>query len=213
MSWRYRGRVNSTVRPLSWMQLKGRISEWNDKRGFGFVAPLHGTARVFVHISAFPPGAKRPETGEFINYSLGQDDRRRVCATKVSYAARESRAAVVRTNGGSATLIASFISGSFLLMVALLAVVGRLWWLVAFAYGVMSIAAYYTYKHDKQAAQAAAWRTNEWTLIVIGLLGGWPGALIARHRFRHKTSKFAFRLAYWLSVGLNVSGLVWLVTL
>ena len=119
----------------------------------------------------------------------------------------------VRTNVRSGTLIAGFVSGSFLLTVALLVVVGRLWWPVAFGYGAMSITAYYAYKRDKQAAQAGAWRTNEWTLIAIGLIGGWPGALIARHRFRHKTSKVAFQLAYWLSVALNLSGLAWLLAL
>ena len=36
-------------------------------------------------------------------------------------------------------------------------------------------------------------------------MGGWPGALVARHQFRHKTSKVVFRIGYWLSVGLNVA--------
>jgi uncharacterized membrane protein YsdA (DUF1294 family)/cold shock CspA family protein len=195
------------------MRFQGKVTEWDDTRGFGFIAPLHGNARVFIHISAFPAGSRRPGTGEFIDYSLGRDDRGRVCATKATYVARQSPGVAVRTDGGSAALIAGFVSGSFLLTIALLAVVGRLWWPVAFGYGAMSIAAYYAYKHDKQAAQVGAWRTNEWTLIAIALIGGWPGALIARHRFRHKTSKVSFQLAYWLSVGLNLSGLTWLLAL
>jgi uncharacterized membrane protein YsdA (DUF1294 family) len=93
----------------------------------------------------------------------------------------------------------------------LLTIVGSLWWPVICVYIVTSMAAYYAYKHDKEAAQVAARRTNEWTLITLGLIGGWPGALVARHRFRHKTKKIAFRVGYWLSVGLNVAALAWLV--
>jgi uncharacterized membrane protein YsdA (DUF1294 family)/cold shock CspA family protein len=193
------------------MQFKGKITEWDDMRGFGFIAPLNGNARVFVHISAFPAGSRRPGTGEFINYSVGQDDRGRVCATSATYVTQQSHRVAVHLYGRRAALIAGFVSGSFLTTVTLLAVVGRLWWPVAFGYGAMSIATYRAYKHDKQAAQAREWRTNEWELIVLGLIGGWPGGLIARHRFRHKTRKVTFQLAYWLSVVLNLSGLAWLL--
>ena len=99
----------------------------------------------------------------------------------------------------------------FIGSVALLASMGRLWWSTLVAYVVASIAAYFTYKHDKEAAQVGARRINEWTLIGLGLIGGWPGALVARHRFRHKTRKIAFRVAYWLSVALNVAALVWVI--
>lgn len=93
----------------------------------------------------------------------------------------------------------------------LLTIVGNLWWPVMCVYIVTSMATYYAYKHDKEAAQVGARRTNEWTLITLGLIGGWPGALVARHRFRHKTKKVAFRVGYWLTVGLNVAALAWLV--
>ena len=78
-------------------------------------------------------------------------------------------------------------------------------------YFVTSIATFYTYKGDKEAAQVSARRTPEGTLIVLGLIGGWPGALLAQHRFRHKTKKVTFQIEYWLSVGFNVAGLAWLI--
>jgi len=193
------------------MRIKGRITDWNDLRGFGFVLPLEGSKRVFVHVSAFPTGSRRPTDGEFVSYTLGTDERGRQCATQVTYAVTRATRSAVRTQALNAYLIAGCVAAVFLVVVALLAIVGLLWWPVACVYILTSIATYSAYKHDKEAAQVGARRTNEWTLITLGLIGGWPGGLVARHRFRHKTRKVAFRLGYWLSVAFNVAGLAWLI--
>ena len=49
---------------------------------------------------------------------------------------------------------------------------------------------------DKRRAIEGGWRIRESTLLGLALAGGWPGALWARRRFRHKTRKqpFASRL-------------------
>jgi uncharacterized membrane protein YsdA (DUF1294 family)/cold shock CspA family protein len=195
------------------MPVKGRITEWNDLRGFGFVSPLAGGKRVFFHVSACPTGSRRPTEGEFVSYTLGSDESGRQCATNVTYAVSRAMSSAVRTQGRNAYLIAGCVAAVFLGVVVLLAIVGVLWWPVACVYIVTSIAAYSAYKHDKEAAQVGGWRTNEWYLITLGLIGGWPGGLVARHRFQHKTSKIAFRVGYWLSVGLNVAALAWLIDL
>jgi cold shock CspA family protein len=54
------------------MPLTGTLSSWNDDRGFGFIAPTHGGAELFVHISAFPPDGSRPTVGEKLTYELGR---------------------------------------------------------------------------------------------------------------------------------------------
>ncbi|MFN3339314.1 MAG: cold-shock protein, partial [Dietzia sp.] len=38
---------------------QGVLEDWNDSRGFGFITPSSGGARVFAHVSAFPRG-RRP---------------------------------------------------------------------------------------------------------------------------------------------------------
>lgn len=193
------------------MRVQGKITGWNDLRGFGFVSPLEGGERVFVHVSAFPRGSRRPTDGEFVNYTLGTDEHDRLCATQVTYVVSRARRPAVRPQTRYANLIAGVLAAAFFGIIALLAVVGRLWWPVVCLYVIMSIVTYSEYNHDKRAAQAGARRTNEWTLITLGLMGGWPGALVARHRFRHKTRKLAFIIGFWLAVVFNVAGLAWLI--
>ncbi len=45
----------------------------------------------------------------------------------------------------------------------------------------------------------------ESTLLAFALVGGWPGALVARHVFRHKTRKQPFRTAFWVTVIVHCS--------
>ncbi|WP_345802260.1 DUF1294 domain-containing protein [Microbacterium sp. AZCO] len=85
------------------------------------------------------------------------------------------------------------------------------WWLPA-AYAVLSVVAFAAYALDKRAARRAAPRTSEQALLTLGLLGGWPGALVAQQVFRHKTRKRTFRRAFWTTVVVNVlalGALVW----
>ncbi|MCP3736358.1 DUF1294 domain-containing protein [Sphingomonas sp. RP10(2022)] len=46
--------------------------------------------------------------------------------------------------------------------------------------------------HDKARATSGGWRVRESTLLGLAALGGSPGALWARQRFRHKTRKQPF---------------------
>ena len=47
-----------------------------------------------------------------------------------------------------------------------------------------------------QKAQLGAWRTQESTLHMLALTGGWPGAALAQQIFRHKSSKKTFRRVF-----------------
>jgi uncharacterized membrane protein YsdA (DUF1294 family) len=76
-------------------------------------------------------------------------------------------------------------------------------------YLAASLAAGIAYGNDKFAAQSGAWRTPERTLHALALMGGWPGALVARRVFRHKSRKPSFRFAFWATVALNCGALVW----
>ncbi|MEC8233297.1 MAG: DUF1294 domain-containing protein, partial [Pseudomonadota bacterium] len=41
----------------------------------------------------------------------------------------------------------------------------------------------------------------------FGFIGGWPGALVAQHVFKHKRSKAEFMRVYWALVLLNLTAL------
>lgn len=80
------------------------------------------------------------------------------------------------------------------------------WWVPA-VYGAASLVTFAAYGIDKSAARRGAGRISEQTLLILGLVGGWPGALVAQQLFRHKTRKRSFRRVFWTTVGVNILAL------
>ncbi|WP_137844598.1 DUF1294 domain-containing protein [Microbacterium sp. 2FI] len=97
------------------------------------------------------------------------------------------------------TVLIVFVGG-FALAILIL---GLPWWMPAL-YVAMSVIAFATYGIDKAAARRGGQRVSEQTLLTLGLVCGWPGALVAQQLFRHKTRKRSFRRAFWRTVVLNV---------
>jgi len=189
------------------MRRVGRINGWKDDKGFGFVEPNGGGARAFVHIRAFEKRSRRPIEGDLISYHTMLDDRRRLNAVKVRLVTGESdespaRGSVFprRTAGFLALAACAFAAWS-----------GRLPIPVAALYFAMSVIAFGAYGLDKSAARKVRWRTQESTLHLLELLGGWPGALIAQGSFRHKTRKLSFQITFWFMVAINLGVLAWLL--
>ncbi len=70
----------------------------------------------------------------------------------------------------------------FVALVTAVAVIwGQVPWALVGVYAGMSVVGFMAYAFDKSAALANRWRTPESTLLLglLGLLGGWPGALVA----------------------------------
>lgn len=68
------------------------------------------------------------------------------------------------------------------------------------AYFGLSVIAFVRYGQDKARARRNQRRISERSLLMLGLAGGWPGALLAQKMFRHKTSQRAFQMAFWATV-------------
>ncbi|NNJ25496.1 hypothetical protein LzC2_15660 [Planctomycetes bacterium LzC2] len=76
----------------------------------------------------------------------------------------------------------------------------------------LSVVGFVLHGWDKWRATRNGRRVPETVLHIVELLGGWPGALIARHWFRHKTVKLSYRITFWLCVLTNaavVGGVLW----
>jgi uncharacterized membrane protein YsdA (DUF1294 family) len=93
---------------------------------------------------------------------------------------------------------------AFFLFLAAAATTQRLAWQILPAYLLLSLVGYGAYTMDKRAARLGQWRISETRLHVISLLGGWPGALLAQSRLRHKRGKPGFMLVFWCTVIANL---------
>jgi uncharacterized membrane protein YsdA (DUF1294 family)/cold shock CspA family protein len=194
------------------MRLKGIIVEWNDDRGFGFVEPAGGGPRAFCHISQFAVRSRRPSVGECITYQLSRDERGRPRAVQIQRPGTPAREpSRERASRSLSPWLAVSVSAIFLIVIAVLAVAGRLPWIVPFVYVVASVLAIFAYAFDKSAAMNRRWRTQETTLHLLALVGGWPGAWVSQLLFRHKTRKVSFVLVFLFSVLLNLAALTWVV--
>lgn len=186
------------------MESLGKITDWSDDRGLGFITPLHGQQRVFFHIRDYQQSGRRPERGELVKYVASRQDgrwkatlvERAVVSTKKTRPTKSWRIPA----STHFTLIAFYSFG-----LALAIVDHRLPIEFVFLVFGMSAIAYMAYAFDKQAAQKGLWRIPETTLHLIELLFGWPGALLAQLRLRHKTSKLSYRVEFWLMALTNLT--------
>lgn len=207
----------------------GRLEQWDDARGFGFVRPLASQAgadapRAFVHVKAIERAGRRPAEGDLVRYEIERDAQGRLNAVGVAFvnasamrelarsrvdaksAARDRReagrrAALLRRLA-TAAAVAVFVGGWLL---------GAWPGVVPLFYAALATVSFLAYRHDKVAAEHGRWRTPESTLHAIDLAGGWPGGLLAQQVLRHKSSKRSFQAVFWITVLLNCAAFAWLL--
>ena len=190
--------------------MKGALTTWNDDRGFGFVTPVVGGADVFVHISVFEPGSPRPVAGDKVDYLLEFSPDGKPRASQAWLHPQVDAPARVRRNTPpprSSRLGYVAILG-FGCIAFVIALIYPLPYWVALLYVGASLVTFIAYAADKRAAQTHTWRVQEASLLALGVVGGWPGAIIAQQVLRHKTLKSSFQWMFWISVVLNVIGFV-----
>jgi uncharacterized membrane protein YsdA (DUF1294 family)/cold shock CspA family protein len=190
------------------MRAKGKLTSWNDEKGFGFITPSTGGKQVFVHIKAFGNRNRRPEINQVVTYALSADKQGRPCAINATLAGDRLKETTERSTIPTLIIVAIL----FLVIVAVSVLVTRIHPLVLAIYISLSLFTFIIYAADKSAAKKGAWRTRENTLHLLSLAGGWPGALIAQQKLRHKSKKQSFQAVFWLTVLLNCGVFVWFLT-
>ena len=80
---------------------------------------------------------------------------------------------------------------------------------VLVVYAVMSVVTFASYWIDKRRAQRDRWRLSEATLHTMELCGGWPGAWMAQHALRHKSSKPRYQIVFWMIGTAHAAGWLW----
>ena len=155
------------------MRYQGKITDWKDDKGFGFVTPNGGGPKVFVHIKSFSNRQRRPVGNELITYELTSDARGRPQGVNIAFVGdRPSSPPTTAPGPGVGALIFAAV---FLAFVAGTVATGKLPFVVLIAYLMASCVAYLAYFFDKAAALKGQWRTSESTLHLFSLVGGWPG--------------------------------------
>ena len=190
------------------MRTKGKITSWNDEKGFGFIKPSSGDKQVFIHIKAFRNRSRRPELNQLVSYSLATDKHGRPYARKAILAGdRVSRKS--KSSNGLLSIAGAVV---FLVIVGVSVHLAKVPPLIFALYALVSLITFIMYAVDKSAASNGTWRTQESTLHLLSLVGGWPGALVAQAKLRHKSKKQSFRSTFWITVLLNCSAFAWLFT-
>jgi uncharacterized membrane protein YsdA (DUF1294 family)/cold shock CspA family protein len=202
---------------------QGIVKKWQEGRGFGFIETDAGES-VFFHASEFL-ASRRPTIGEPVVFTIGQDGQGRKHAKQVQELdfaqqkmARKNKQ--IRYRNQQKGVRAEFEAGQkrrlllsavFYAVLILLAAMNKLSWLVVGWYVVIGLMTYIIYAKDKAAAQSGEWRVPESTLHFLSVLGGWAGAMVAQTYLRHKSQKPEFRLTYYLTVLINLAGLLFIV--
>jgi uncharacterized membrane protein YsdA (DUF1294 family)/cold shock CspA family protein len=222
------------------MNKQGTVVRWNAARGFGFIRSPQMPAEVFFHANVFR-GAPVPQEGMAVHFDEVHVGGKGPRATMVFAQSPAPNRKPQRNDGGTpkANQVRGAPARSaaqrpvpprpdsqpqpfapLLLLLLMLGWAGlvlwgvwaqRLPWVAPPAIAGLNLLTFFIYWTDKYAAQQGRWRTQESTLHLLALAGGWPGAWFAQQMLRHKSRKQEFRAAYWGTVLLHCAGLAaWL---
>lgn len=159
-----------------------------------------------MHIRAFVSRSRRPANGMLITYEPVLDMNRRWRADNIKFANEREQRSPSHSATKSQPLILMF-GILFCISLWLAAWAGHIPLIVPSIYLAASVIAFIAYAVDKSAAQNNQWRTQESTLHLLGLVGGWPGALLAQQTLRHKSKKKEFQTVFWATVFINCMAL------
>ncbi|MDO4642169.1 MAG: DUF1294 domain-containing protein [Neisseria sp.] len=194
--------------------LKGQIVSWDESKGFGSIQSGIEGKEVFFHLKAFHYSNLKPKEGLQVSF---------YCNKPISDAKQQAVRVVLREDEewlycDQPQEVGSGIKwGQLMLCIPVAAVylywVSLLSWKLAAIYLVISLFAIMLYGYDKMVAKKNRLcakceqksRMPENILYLTGILGGWPGGLLAQSLFHHKTRKQQFIMMFWLIALVNAA--------
>ena len=202
------------------MRDQGRLVEWFDDKGYGFIQPNDPSkGRVFLHIKDFARQGPRPIMGCALEYEVQVDGQGRFKANRVSYlkaSQTQNKASFKKQNNPikqqSKLQPMQILCIIYIVFLAGLTITGLLNGMVLLFISVINAMTYWMYAQDKEAAQSNNRRVPENTLHTLSFLGGWPAAWLAQQRLRHKTQKQPFRKIYFCTIAFNILLILWLIS-
>ena len=200
------------------MRDQGRLVEWFDEKGYGFIQPNDASKdRVFLHIKDFARQGPRPIVGCALEYTVLLDGDGRYRAQQVTYL----KASQTKKNVSKPKLSKQpaqklkpmqIACIGYILALAVFTIAGLLSGMVLLFISIINAITYWMYAQDKEAALQGNRRVPEQTLHLLSFLGGWPTAWLAQEKLRHKTQKQPFRKIYFCTIALNILLILWLIS-
>jgi uncharacterized membrane protein YsdA (DUF1294 family)/cold shock CspA family protein len=211
------------------MKRQGQLVRWESARGFGFIRSPDISADVFVHLRDFLDRGVAPQVGMALRFEeihVGGKGPRAVAVEAVGATPRRaelpsaSRQPVSRTprpdvpprsDRRDTAPVRSTTLPFLVLAIGYAALVGygvsmsRIPMMALGLPVLASLLTFFMYGFDKHAAETGRWRTQESTLHLLALIGGWPGAWWAQRLFRHKWRKARFMTVYWATVVMHIA--------
>ncbi|MCT8090319.1 cold shock and DUF1294 domain-containing protein [Acinetobacter sp. C_4_1] len=200
------------------MRDQGRLVEWFDEKGYGFIQPNDASKdRVFLHIKDFARQGPRPIVGCALEYTVLLDGDGRYRAQQVTYLkASQTKKNVSKPKPSSQPAQKlkpmQIACVGYILALAVFTVAGLLSGMVLLFISLINALTYWMYAQDKEAALQGNRRVPEQTLHLLSFLGGWPTAWLAQEKLRHKTQKQPFRKIYFCTIALNILLILWLIS-
>jgi uncharacterized membrane protein YsdA (DUF1294 family)/cold shock CspA family protein len=190
---------------------RGRLTKWNDERGFGFIQPIDKGQIVYLHISELKDSTRRPQLDDTIYYYIiAEEDGKLRADNAFILGARKKPSSLPRSLTDRET---SPFPIQEIVLLSILPFVGSIHFFVTtrnplpfILYPIMSVLTYALYADDKSRAKRGNWRIPEKNLHLCELAGGWLGGFLAQRRLHHKSTKKSYQLKFWTIVIIHQIG-------
>ena len=198
---------------------RGRLTKWNDERGFGFIQPVDRSQTVYLHISKLKDSTRRPQLDDTIYYHVitEEDGKLRANNAFILEARRKPTSPSRSLTDSPLDRLRQRATSPFplqeVVLLSILPLVGSIHFfattrnpLPLILYPVMSVLTYALYADDKFRAKRENWRIPEQSLHLCEFAGGWLGGFVAQRRLHHKSKKKSYQLKFWMIVIIHQIG-------